>query len=815
MRKHTVMKKCLSICLALLLCALPVSIYATGETAQPAAPAEQKISDTLYEEFARLEAQGKNMAEEKISVWVWYKDVNQTQVDNITKARTGLTVENAAVDYAMPSPALLNSLQNEEPGSQAQMQAYLAATAQARALETQRADTLIMTRREVAREQYNTKSAAIIEETNLDEDDIIFKSQYAPMIIAEMTKSEIVASAKNEHIKKIEVYEKPAVETADEFTESPFKETLKMTDIRDTIGLYGKNVKVGLADDGRVEGTSSEFENSNITYLGDEQIGPHATLMARIICGENGIVPDCNFYSTNYGLETIEELLTYGVKLINISMIYKYIYGAYSQYDAWFDHLVSQHGVTMVCAVGNDAMTNPYVASPALANNVISVGAYDDNGTSQDYSDDILNTSSRYAQGTGASKPDLVSLRTISYGGTSAATAVTTGIVALMLEFKPSLAYQPHLIKAILLASCQRKVQNPAGVAAESMAQGITDRQGAGAVDAWNAICIISQGQYGCGTLSSEESRHFVQPSYGASHMNVSVAWLRNNTASGNHGSASSVTAGTQHNINLQVYRGNTLAGSSALANSSTEMAYIPLSSTSAEYELRLYKEDETNTESVKYAYAWSTNNMTYKESASTVQSAPTDGFFYIRNQNNGQYLTVDESTGQVTSAAFSGGRNQQWIIDKADNTRFTIKTRSLTRPGNLSKAVNGSGAVIDADTEYPIRFEQYSTTGAYAVGHPVTGSSTQYLQYTGGRFQWATYGAPVNFQWHFERVVCQKGDVNLDGSLSTADVLLLQRYIGREVSFNDDQLYLGDLNNSGTVTVLDVNLLQQLIANA
>ena len=206
---------------------------------------------------------------------------------------------------------------------------------------------------------------------------------------------------------------------------------------------------------------------------------------------------------------------------------------------------------------------------------------------------------------------------------------------------------------------------------------------------------------------------------------------------------------------------------------------------------------------------------MTYKESASTVQSAPTDGFFYIRNQNNGQYLTVDESTGQVTSAAFSGGRNQQWIIDKADNTRFTIKTRSLTRPGNLSKAVNGSGAVIDADTEYPIRFEQYSTTGAYAVGHPVTGSSTQYLQYTGGRFQWATYGAPVNFQWHFERVVCQKGDVNLDGSLSTADVLLLQRYIGREVSFNDDQLYLGDLNNSGTVTVLDVNLLQQLIANA
>ena len=206
---------------------------------------------------------------------------------------------------------------------------------------------------------------------------------------------------------------------------------------------------------------------------------------------------------------------------------------------------------------------------------------------------------------------------------------------------------------------------------------------------------------------------------------------------------------------------------------------------------------------------------MTYKESASTVQSAPTDGFFYIRNQNTGQYLTVNESTGQVTSAAFSGGRNQQWIIDKADSTRFTIKTRSLTYPGNLSRAASGSNAVIDADTEYLIQFDQTTGTGAYAIGHSDTGTSFQYLQYTGGQFKWATYGAPTNFQWDFERVGYQKGDVNLDGSLSTADVLLLQQYVGKAVSFNDDQLYLGDLNNSGTVTVLDVSRLQQLLANA
>ena len=822
MRKHTAMKKCLSVCLALLLCGLPVSIYASNETAQAAALPEQKISDTLYAEFARLEAQGKNMEDEKIPVWIWYKDINQTQVDNIVKTRTGLTAENAAVDYAMPSPALLNSLQNEEPGSQAQMQTYLAATAQARALEAQRADTLIMTRREVAREQYNVKSAEIIEEANLDTDDIIFKSQYAPMVIAEMTQEEIECIAESTNIETVCLYEQGEEEECtlevDLEQMASVKQTLGLDKVYNEIGLTGQNVKVGMFEKG------PPIPNSEITFTtvgtGLVQQG-HATNSARAIASsEVGVAPNVTLYATNANYSNIEQMISLGVRVINISYGLKLIGTPYTSYDKWADHISAQHYILLVCSAGNNLLENGVlpnhpILSPAMADNALAVGAYSDQYTSTNFSDDILEYYSRYNNKSGCAKPDIIAPANVLGGGTSTSAPIVTGIVALMLELKPSLAYQPHVIKAILLASCQRKVQNPAGVTAETMAQGITDRQGAGAVDAWNAICIISQGQYGYGTFSGEETRHFVQPLYGASHMNVSVTWLRNNTASGNHGSESNVTAGTQHNINLQVYRGNTLAGNSALANSSTEMAYIPLSSTSTQYKLRLYKADSTNTQVVKYAYAWSTNNMTYKESASTVQSAPTDGFFYIRNQNNGQYLTVDESTGQVTSAAFSGGRNQQWIIDKADNTRFTIKTRSLTRPGNLSKAVNGSGAVIDADTEYPIRFEQYSTTGAYAVGHPVTGSSTQYLQYTGGRFQWATYGAPVNFQWHFERVVCQKGDVNLDGSLSTADVLLLQRYIGREVSFNDDQLYLGDLNNSGTVTVLDVNLLQQLIANA
>ena len=767
------------------------------------------------------------MTNEKIPVWIWYKDINQTQVDNIVKTRTGLTAENAAVDYAMPSPALLNSLQNEEPGSQAQMQAYLAATAQARALEAQRADTLIMTRREVAREQYNVKSAEIIEEVNLDADDIIFKSQYAPVIITYLTREEIKQAVYNQNVEEIDFYVdegEPLVLETENTTQSSTsmtfdssRESIGVNKVHEKTGLKGTGVKVGMFEYGAPL-EHEELDPEKVTIVGTNvEKQDHPRWMAICIVGKTfGIAPDALLYATNDDYSNIELLISQGIKVLNVS--WGQYTNNYSSHDKWFDHMAIQHNLLLICSAGNEEGTRTFVRAPAMAYNTIGVGAVHNMGTGTIDTDDKLNTSSSYNH-TGSYKPDLVATMGWSndtQGATSAAAAVVTGVSALMLELKPSLAYQPHVMKAILMASCQRKVRSHTGNIDETMSQGITRTQGVGIIDAWNAICIISQGQYGYGTFSgAEEARYFVQPPYGASHMNVSVTWLRNNTASGDHTSVSNVTAGTQHNIHLQVYRGETLAGSSALANSSTEMAYIPLSSTSTQYKLRLYKADSTNTQAVKYAYAWSTNNMTYKESASTVQSAPTDGFFYIRNQNTGQYLTVNESTGQVTSAAFSGGRNQQWIIDKADSTRFTIKTRSLTYPGNLSRAASGSNAVIDADTEYLIQFDQTTGTGAYAIGHSDTGTSFQYLQYTGGQFKWATYGAPTNFQWDFERVVCHKGDVNLDGSLSTADVLLLQQYVGKSVSFNDDQLYLGDLNNSGTVTVLDVSRLQQLLANA
>lgn len=54
---------------------------------------------------------------------------------------------------------------------------------------------------------------------------------------------------------------------------------------------------------------------------------------------------------------------------------------------------------------------------------------------------------------------------------------------------------------------------------------------------------------------------------------------------------------------------------------------------------------------------------------------------------------------------------------------------------------------------------------------------------------------------------------MNLDGTIGTSDVLLLQNYIGKAVILDESQKYLADMNNDGNINLLDVNLLQSLIA--
>ena len=90
------------------------------------------------------------------------------------------------------------------------MKAYLAKTEAKREYERELTDQFILSKRSIAKEKYIEKGNTIKNSLKLADADIKFQSQYAPMIITEMTVSEIQATAKKAYVE--EIYYNPDTE---------------------------------------------------------------------------------------------------------------------------------------------------------------------------------------------------------------------------------------------------------------------------------------------------------------------------------------------------------------------------------------------------------------------------------------------------------------------------------------------------------------------------------------------------------------------------------------------------------------------------
>lgn len=135
-----------------------------------------------------------------------------------------------------------------------------------------------------------------------------------------------------------------------------------------------------------------------------------------------------------------------------------------------------QAGITVIAAAGNSGPSRGTIASPGINPQVITVGAMDDQGTADRRDDALAAFSSRGPAPGGVVKPDLLApgaaitatrspgsyldrqspearvgqwYQTLS--GTSMATPIVAGIVALLLESRPELS--PQQVKARLQAT--------------------------------------------------------------------------------------------------------------------------------------------------------------------------------------------------------------------------------------------------------------------------------------------------------------------------------------------------------------------------
>ncbi len=457
-----------------------------------------------------------------------------------------------------------------------------------------------------------------------------------------------------------------------------------------------------------------------------------------------------------------------------------------------------------------------------MAYNVIAVGAYNDKDTGLNKDDDSHRDHSSYRDSInsqyGCEKPDVVmpdSFYTDSMG-TSYASPYLAGTVALMYELKPSIANNPHLVKAIVLASCHRKVnQTTEQGGPETMAQGITERQGAGAPDAWTMACIISQGTYGVGTLSSTSvSFNIIQPRYGAQNMNISLTWIRENVPVNNtHTTESGITAGEPANLNLSVYNGDSVIGTSSLQYSSTEMCYVPLSATDNKYKFTISQAPISV--GVRFGYAWSTDDM---------KAAPVSnsGIYHISNKANGRYMTYNQTTSEhqavqravTTQAAFSDIHN--WVVKSVGNAYNIVPGGATTNLYlGVSSTLSGTSYKSELSTvATPLNF-MYNEDGTYSI---LNSTRDRILSYSGSSLVWNTYNSEnstpaTNQSWYFAKVNYLVGDVDLDGSVSIYDRTCLQSYLSNTEILNNMQFYLADVNRDGVVSILDATKLNNILA--
>ena len=183
-----------------------------------------------------------------------------------------------------------------------------------------------------------------------------------------------------------------------------------------------------------------------------ETVHDHPTLMASIIGGNNGIAIDARIMSVElftFPTEEVEWLLDNDVDVVNMSFGFDNNPGVYDNMSAYFDYISKTYGVTFIAAVGNNENNEYKVTNPALGYNVIGVGG-------SIFGNQFFGPTNTEVD-SGPFKPNIVAPATgiivpniLSTSGTSLSCAITTGVVAALMEKHPYLKVRPDMVMAIL-----------------------------------------------------------------------------------------------------------------------------------------------------------------------------------------------------------------------------------------------------------------------------------------------------------------------------------------------------------------------------
>lgn len=556
---------------------------------------------------------------EKLPVILWTQDIDHEQIARQVEIRTGLTIDNIQLDTKkdlnLSKLDMSFAETNDLAKANEQVSIALEETKAVRKQKQVLADTYVAQKRSAYTAEYRSQNAKKLQALNVAQDDVVFQSEYSPLMVVDMSAEEIRKAARSAAVLSLDLSQDAVVQD-DSLASS--MQTIK-ADYTASV-LTGSDVKVGQIET-YVPDIYDNFLDGKVTVISG-QSNWHATNVAHFL---HAMVPDAQIYSIGLGGDAslanfcnkVEQLINRGVSVINMSMSFttpdkQRVPSAdpwYSPYEQWVDHISGTHEVTFVVAAGNEG-NGVAVSIPGLAHNVITVGAVDDNQTGAKLTDDWLYNGSCSGNGDqdGCAKPDVLASGTIAgYNAagvfttdtaTSYAAPIIAGLAAQMMDFDSSLKSRARPVKAILSACCDRKVPSTRGVV-ETMEEGLTAEQGAGVVNATRMSVILLNETYMSGNFTSDDFK--TQISLRAP-INVSATWIRENGVS-NHTSGS-VGVSAYQNLDLYLYSPTGQQLDSRLNMSSTEMVYRN-SATPGVYTVQLYKRDGNTNRTIWFALAW------------------------------------------------------------------------------------------------------------------------------------------------------------------------------------------------------------------
>lgn len=755
-------------------------------------------------------------ANEEIPVVIWSYPVQNSDIEELVIDKIGFSLADLEEEYVAPSKELIDELKKASAESTGKyfetlMKDHMKLTAGSREIEQKQTDLYLKTKREIVSDIYTRRAEELLEKSQVDSESVWFKSKYTPMLICSVTPDKINEISEMDNVEEIVLYEKPDIVECS-FPTTDMKDVMKVNNIYNILGLTGTGVKIGIYDAGTVESQYNNYDlnMSKVTVLGSHYYdGDHSAWCASVAAGNYGVAPDAeivsvsNYYDwlnfSNSGeLPAIEDLISYGVKLINVSWGVVNTTTCYNNWSKYFDQLITTDNVTVVCATGNDS--DLPVLSPSSAYNCIAVNAF-----SRDNNVDILRDYS-YQNGYSCLKPDVIA-DTFSNGanggwGTSTAAPVISGMIALLMQYKPSLAAHPELTKAILMASCHKnatKKYNSNGTISnlnESLSDGLSDYQGAGIPDMYTMISIASQHSYGSGILNSSEiSIPITQGKYGASNMNITMAYLQTGL---------SVIQGNPSgyaDYDIELSSGNTTRTSSE-ANSSTEMIYTDLFSLNDNYTFKIEKYG-SNTASDTYGYAWSTDQAKFRP------TPEEEGIYYFRNKSTNNYMTKNSTYSYCEQGSYAGNNDQRWILKYMGNNQYILQSGSGNAYGmKAGSSISGNHKHVTEgnSSDSALITVTYNEDGSYTFTQTISGT-TYALGLYNNYVSWSPYNVNYSSQkWYIESLQWRRGDVNMDGIINSTDASIVQQHINytNPITVNINK-FLADADLNHVIDVSDV----------